>query len=199
MKGVIACYVRVSTTGQSLDVQKAEIKKWLKGEGFSLRSVRWFEDKKTGDNLDRPGFQAMEKAIFDGEIKTVVVWKLDRISRKIEHGIRALHEWLDKGIRFVSTTQQFDFKGALGKTIASLLFGLAEMEQEVRRERQAVGIAKAKAAGKYKGHGRKPGATKAKPKRALELREEGKKPAEIARFLGVSRSTVYEYFKAADS
>ena len=196
---VIACYIRVSSVSQNLDVQREETKRWLKNNGFALKNVRWFEDKKSGDDLSRPGFEALQNAIFSGEVKTVVVWKLDRISRKIDQGIDVLHAWLEKGVRFVSVTQQFDFNGAIGKMVASLLFGLAEMEQEVRRERQAAGINAAKEAGKYVGHGRKPGATKANPKRAIALREQGIRPAEIARMLGVRRSTVYEYLKTANS
>lgn len=75
--------------------------------------------------------------------------------------------------------------------IASVLFAVAEMEQETRRERQAAGIAVARDEGKYKG--RKPKTTKAKPARAQELREKGFNDGEIAKALGVSRRTVIRY------
>lgn len=101
--------------------------------------------------------------------------------------------WCEKEIRFVSTSQGLEFNGTLGKMLAALLFGIAEMEQETRRERQAVGIAVAKKAGKYRG--RKSGTTKAKPERALRLREKGLSAEEIAASLNVSRNTVLRYFR----
>jgi DNA invertase Pin-like site-specific DNA recombinase len=69
------------------------------------------------------------------------------------------------------------------------------MEQEARRERQAAGIVEAKKAGKYRG--RKPGTTKAKPERAVKLREKGLSAEEIAKSLGVSRNTVFVYLRKA--
>lgn len=195
--GMIACYIRVSSTGQNAAGQKAEITRWLKGQKIAVKDVRWFEDKKTGKTLDRPGFDAMQEAVFMGEIETVVVWRLDRLSRSQVDGINTLADWCEKGIRFVSVTQQFDFNGTLGRTIAGLLWGIAELGLEAIKERQAAGIAAAKKAGVYaQGKHRPKGSTKAKPERAIELREQGIRPGEIAKMLGVSRGTVYRYFEA---
>ena len=113
----------------------------------------------------------MQRAIFDGEVDTVVVWKLDRISRRQHEGIGLLADWCERGIRVVVVTQQIDLGGAVGRMVASVLFGLAEIELEYRRERQAAGIAVAKRRGAY--HGRKKGTTKAKPTRARQLRGQG--------------------------
>ena len=110
------------------------------------------------------------------------------------NGIGVLSDWLSKGIRFVSVTQGFDFAGTIGKMIAALLFGVAEMEQETRRERQAAGIGVAKQNGVYTG--RKSGTTKAKPDRAKQLRHRGLSVAEIAKSLGVSTRSVHRYLKA---
>ncbi len=187
----VAIYVRVSTVGQNEAGQRREIKRWLDGNGIAPDTVRWYVDKSTGDNLDRPEFERLQRDIFNGEIHTVVCWKLDRLSRSLRDGINTLTGWLDKGIRLVSTTQQLDFAGATGKLIASVLFAVAEMEQETRRERQAAGIAVAKEEGKYKG--RKSGTTKAKPQRARELRNQGLKIGEIAQALGTSKRTVLRY------
>lgn len=95
----------------------------------------------------------------------------------------------------VSVTQQIDCNGTVGKMLAAVLLGITEMEQETRRERQAAGIAVAKKEGKYRG--RKPGTTKAKPAHALKLREKGLTAEEIATSLGVSRNTVFRYFRQA--
>jgi DNA invertase Pin-like site-specific DNA recombinase len=77
--------------------------------------------------------------------------------------------------------------------LAAVLLGIAEMEQETRRERQAAGIAEARKAGKYRG--RRPGTTKAAPERAAQLRARGLSVDEIARSLGVSRNTVFVYLR----
>jgi DNA invertase Pin-like site-specific DNA recombinase len=78
--------------------------------------------------------------------------------------------------------------------LAAVLLGVAEMEQENRRERQAAGIAAAREAGVY--IGRKPGTTKAKPKRAVQLRKKGLTDSEIGEAMGVSRRTVQRYLQA---
>lgn len=91
-------------------------------------------------------------------------------------------------------TQQIDFNGAAGKLIASVLFAVAEMEQETRRERQRAGIDAAKERGVYQG--RKPGSTKGKSTDAKKLREKGLTLDQIATAIGVSRSTVYRYLNA---
>ena len=128
-----ACYVRVSTTGQNLAGQKREINCWLKGHQF--KNLVWFVDKQTGDNLDRPAFEKLQKAVFAGEVGTIVVYKLDRLSRSLRDGLNVLCDWCERGLRVVSVTQQIDFNGTVGKMLAAVLLGVAEMEQETRRER----------------------------------------------------------------
>lgn len=185
----VAAYVRVSTVGQNEAGQRREIARWLEGNG--VEDVEWYIDRETGDNLDRPEFKRLQRAIFMGEVTTVVLYKLDRLSRTIRDGLAVLCDWCDRGLRIVSVTQQIDFNGTVGKMIAAVLFGVAEMEQETRRERQRAGIEAAKARGVYKG--RKPGTTKGKPERARLHRENGWSMDEIARALGVTRQTVHRY------
>ncbi len=190
----VAAYVRVSTVGQNEAGQRAEIERWLAGNGIDPAAVRWFVDKgRTGDNLKRPAFERLQAAIFAGEVGTVVTYKLDRLSRKLRDGIDVLCDWCERGLRVVATSQLIDFNGSLGKMLAAVLLGIAEMEQETRRERQAAGIAVAKREGKYKG--RKQGTTKASPERAQELREKGLIASEIAKALNVSRNTVFVYLR----
>ena len=189
---MIAAYIRVSTVGQNERGQRAEIRKWLEGNG--LTDVRWYIDKESGDTLDRVAFRRLQADVFKGTIKTVVVWKLDRLSRSIVDGLNVLADWCNRGIRVVSTTQQLDFNGTVGKMLAAIFFALGEMEQQTRRERQAAGIAIAKEEGKYKG--RKPGTLKADASRAVKLRQRGLTDAEVAKALGVTRRTVQRYLHA---
>jgi DNA invertase Pin-like site-specific DNA recombinase len=190
---MIACYCRISTHEQKSDSQKAGITKWLKGNGIRLEDVHWYEDIETGATTKRPAFEAMQKAVFNGEVDTLVVWKLDRISRNQKDGIILLADWCDRGVRVVSVTQQLDLNGTVGRIIASVLFGIAEIEREYIRERQVAGIEVAKERGVYQG--RKKGTLKAKPERAWEMRDQGMTKPEIARALGVSSQTVWRYLK----
>jgi DNA invertase Pin-like site-specific DNA recombinase len=191
-----ACYARISTAGQNLDGQIAELERWLAGHGIT--DVVWFIDKATGDNLRRPEFEKLQAAVFAGEITCIIVYKLDRISRSLADGINTLVNWIKAGIRVVSTSQQLDFAGATGQLVAAVLFAVAQMEQETRRERQRAGIEAVKAdptkaAAKYAG--RKPGALKrgVKPARAVQLRDKGLTYGEIATAMGISESSVRRY------
>ena len=143
--------------------------------------------------MKRPAFDRLGKAIFAGAVKTVVVWKLDRISRRQRDGVNLLADWCERGVRVVVVTQQIDLSGAVGRMVASVPFGLAEIESEYRRERQAAGIAVAQKRGVYQGRQR--GTTKAKPVRAGELRNRGLTAQEIATALGVSLRTVFRYLE----
>lgn len=192
----VACYVRVSTVGQNEAGQRAEIERWLTGTGVPLDTVRWFVDKgQSGDSLKRPAFGQLQAAIFAGEVGTVCTYKLDRLSRSLRDGINVLSDWCDKGLRVVSVTQQIDFNGTVGKLLAAVLLGIAQMEQETRRERQAAGIAAAKRRGVYQG--RRPGTTKANPERAARLKAQGLTIDEISSALGVSRPTTFVYLRKA--
>jgi DNA invertase Pin-like site-specific DNA recombinase len=190
----VAVYVRVSSRHQKTDSQEAEIKKWLTGNGLDPEKVVWFIDKETGKTLDRPAFKRLQKAIFDGTVKTVVVWKLDRLSRRLRDGVNILADWCERGLRVIVVTQQIDLSGPVGRMIAAVMLGLAEIELEFRRERQAAGIEVAKQRGVYRG--RQQGTTKAKPRRARELRDQGLTVPEIANALGTSERTIWRYLNA---
>lgn len=190
---MIGVYLRVSSQSQKADSQRAEITHWLMRHGHNPEAVQWFEDTESGATLQRAAFQRLQAAIFHGEVKTVVVWKLDRLARNMREGINVLADWCQRGVRVVSTTQQIDLLGPTGHLIAGLLFGIAEMELQHVRERQAVGISLARERGVYQG--RKRGTKKAKPERARELRNKGMSRPEIAQALGVDKRTVYRYLR----
>ena len=186
--GPVACYVRVSTNGQNSESQKLAIEGWLKGQGIPATDVRWYQDQVSGSTLDRPAFDQLQADIFAGQVRTVVVFKLDRLSRSLKDGVAVLTGWLESGVRVVSVTQQLDFNGATGKLIASVLFAVAEMEMETRRERQAYGIQAAKQRGVYMG--RRSGTAKFPAERIIALRKQGLSHAEIAQAVGCTTKTV---------
>ena len=187
----IAAYVRVSSKRQKDDAQRAEIQKWLDANGIDPRQVEWYADKETGRTMKRPEFDRLQKDIFNGKVKCVILWKLDRLSRRLKDGVITLADWAERGLKIVVVTQQLEFNGAVGRTLAALLMGLSEIEWEYRKERQQAGIAVAKKKNIYKG--RKAGTTKGKPDRAKELKAKGLNAPEIATALGVSERTVFRY------
>lgn len=123
----------------------------------------------------------------------MVVWRPDRVLRRLRDGINLLGDWCEQGVRVVVVTQQIDLSGPVGRMVASVLFGLAEIELEYRRERQAAGISVAKSRGAYSG--RVKGSYKAKPDRAAALNARGLSPGEIAVALGISERTAFRYLK----
>jgi DNA invertase Pin-like site-specific DNA recombinase len=190
----IAAYIRVSTYDQRTGSQREEISRWLKNHGIDPQKIQWFEDKETGSKMDRPAFFEMRRIIFAGEIKTLIVWKLDRLSRDMLDGIATLRCFLNQGVGIISVTQQLDLSGIVGQMCATLLFGVAEMELQNNKERQAAGIALAKKRGVCKG--RKKGTTKLDPEEISRLRET-LKPRQIAKLMEVAPKTVYNTLKRA--
>lgn len=191
----IAIYIRVSTTGQNEAGQRREVERWLANHGHPPGAAAWYVDRMSGTTTARPALDELQAAIFAGDVGTVVIWRLDRLSRRLREGLDVLCGWCERGLRVVSVTQQIDFNGATGKMLAAVLLGVAEMELETMKERQRVGIEAAKERGVYRG--RVPGTTKAKPARAAVLRDRGLTQEEIATAMGVSRTTVNRYLKAA--
>lgn len=122
----------------------------------------------------------------DGDV--LVVAKLDRLARSVAHLLEVLDELKAKGASLRILDMGIDTGTSTGKLMLTILGGIAEFEREVMLERQREGIAKAKAAGKYKG--RKPTA-RAKAAEVLSLKEEGVGATEIAQRLEIGRASVY--------
>ena len=194
----VAAYIRVSTDDQNVAGQKAELRQYCESHGIT--DVKFFEDTGSGKNTDRPALKALQAAIFAGEVKTVLISRLDRLSRKLKDGVNILTDWLDAGLRVVAVKQQHDLSGTSGRLVAGVLLSVAEYERATTLERQAAGIAAAKAKGGLY-NGRAKGATKpgVNPAEALDLHRKGLKSAQAARAMGVSRATYYRYLKACQS
>ena len=193
----VAFYVRVSSVGQNTDSQIDALRQWQTVNGLTDAQVEWFIDKASGATTDRPEFTRLEESIHNGFIKKVVVYKLDRLSRNLLGGLQIVSRWLQQDVSIHSLTQQFSFESATGRLVASLLLGLAEIERESIRERQAAGIAAAKARGKKWG-GNKQVVKLATVKRCKELRSTGLTIKEIARSVGKSTRTVERYLTRND-
>lgn len=187
----IAIYTRVSTLDQEngLASQKRSIQRWL--TGHNIKKAIWFEDRISGTKDRRPGLEKLNRAIFNGEVKTVCVWSLSRLTRRGAYeGLTMLAKWLEKGVRVVSISEQFDFAGPQGELIAALLFALAKMQRDELSNATKRGLAAAKSRGVKLG--KRPGRWTAE---VLPLHQSGMSPADIARKLGRTRQAVHNVLK----
>jgi DNA invertase Pin-like site-specific DNA recombinase len=182
-----ACYIRVSTLDQDkgLKSQEKALRDYCENHG--LQDVKWYRDVLTGATTARPAFEKLQRDIFTGAVHTVVVWKLDRLSRSLKDGINTLCDWLSKNVRVISVTQQLDFSGPTGQLIASVLFAVAAMERENIRENTKRGLIAAKARGVKLGKRPKLFAKNIQP-----LLDTGLSVADVAHKLGKSRQAVYD-------
>jgi DNA invertase Pin-like site-specific DNA recombinase len=186
----VAVYLRVSTLDQEKGIasQEKAIADYL--AGHSITDVVWYRDRMSGKNLQRPEFDRMSKAIFNGTHKTVIVWKLDRLSRSLRDGINVLCDYLAKDVRVIAVSQQLDFSGSVGQMIASVLFAVAQMERENLRENTKRGLAAAKSKGVRLGQ-----PIKIDANAVAELRNRGLGYTAIARQLGCTAQGARDSFK----
>jgi len=181
-----AIYLRRSSRTQETTCQRSEIEKYL-NDNVVAGEVAWYADEAvTGSKLNRPALRRLQRDIVDGTVDTVICWKLDRLSRNICDGVKLLTDWTTRNVRVIAVTQRLDLSGPLGRMVASLLLGIAEMEREHLRERQAAGIATARA------RGTKFGRPKAVDTTAIRnMKSTGLSVKQIADYLSISRQSVY--------
>ncbi len=190
---IVACYIRVSMVENDQAKQRREINHWLKSNRFSPKTVRWYIDKPSKKELRQPKLERLQADILDGQVRAVVVWHFDRLSLATRNGLRVLIDWCGKSLRIVSVSQQIDIKSQNWGMIASVLCGVAEMDEETIRERTKVGLAAARALGRA--GGRAPiGPNEANVLKAKKLQKDmSLSIGDACKRLNVSRSTYYRY------
>lgn len=176
-------YARVSTNDQDNAIQVEALTRAgctnIRRETASGTSTR-----------GRTQLQIVMDFIQEGDI--LVVSRIDRLARSIGDLQDIIRQLQAKGASLQATEQHIDTTTASGKAFFDMLGVFAEFETNLRRERQLEGIAKAKAAGVYKG--RRPSIDAGAVK---ELRDQGTGAAEIARRLNIGRASVYRLLGAA--
>ncbi|MBV8592110.1 MAG: recombinase family protein [Acetobacteraceae bacterium] len=172
-------YARTSTLAQiaGLDAQRRD----LEAAGCD----RIFREQISSVGARAQLDQALDY-LRDGD--ALVVTKLDRLARSTAHLLAIADKVKQKGAALVVLNLGMDTATPTGKLLFTVIGAIAAFEREMMLERQAEGIAAAKAAGKYKG--RKPTARK-QAAAARELAAQGVEKTEIARRLGISRASVY--------
>ena len=187
-----AIYARVSSKRQDLASQLPDLEKWAAAQS---EEAKWYKDKFTGKTLDRPGWIKLQSAIERGEVRRVVVWRLDRLGRTAAGLTRLFADLQERKVGLVSLKDGIDLSTPAGRMLANVLASIAQFETEVRGERVRAGQDAAKAAGKSIG-GRKAGTrvrlTVEKERALRRLYKSGTPVTEIARTLQLSRPTVYK-------
>ena len=153
----IVGYARVSSIGQSLDVQLDK----LKADGCD----EIFKEKRSGVTADRPELKECRKYVRKGDL--LVITKLDRLARSTFHLTQIAEELREKGAELIVLDQNIDTSTSVGKLLFNVLASIAEFETEIRKERQFDGIQKAKEKGVQ--FGRKPKLTVAADRPTMTL------------------------------
>jgi DNA invertase Pin-like site-specific DNA recombinase len=178
-------YARVSTTDQDLSIQKAA----LKAAGCNV--IR--SEKRSGTTTQgREELRTVLDFLRKGDV--LMVTRIDRLARSIadlQDIVRAVRE---RGAALKATEQPIDTSTTAGKCFLDMLGVFAEFETNLRRERQLEGIAKAKAAGIYKG---RPASIDSA--RVRELKAKGMGPTDIAKALKIGRASVYRVLDTTPS
>jgi DNA invertase Pin-like site-specific DNA recombinase len=177
-------YARVSSLGQSLEVQEAALRE--------AGCEKLFAEKRSGTT--RQGREALQEALeFVREGDVLLVTRLDRLARSMGDLQGIIEELNRKGVGFRCLQQgAVDTTSSMGRLVLNMLAAIAEFETDLRKERQREGIDKAKAAGIYKGR-----PVSIERDKVLALQAQGMGATDIAKQLGIGRASVYRHLKAA--
>jgi DNA invertase Pin-like site-specific DNA recombinase len=177
-------YARVSTTDQTLDLQKDALEK----AGCS----KIFTDTASGAKAERIGLDEALNYVRSGD--TLVVWKLDRLGRSLTHLIETITGLNNRGIGFKSITEAIDTTTSGGELIFHIFGALAEFERDIIRERTQARLNAARARGRKGGRPKSLTPKKAQMAEAL-YKDKNNTIDEICKTLNVSRATLYRYVK----
>jgi DNA invertase Pin-like site-specific DNA recombinase len=161
--------------------------------------VEWYRDKFTGRTMDRPGWQKLWRAVEEGMVCAIVVWRLDRLGRTAAGLTKLFADLRKRGVNLISLRDGFDLKTPAGRLMATFLAGAAEYDNEIRTERVLAGQAVARANGKTWGgwaRGRRRKVTAEQLAVIGQMKASGQKIAAIARATGLSRPSVYAVLRA---
>jgi DNA invertase Pin-like site-specific DNA recombinase len=170
-------YARVSTDDQDVSLQVDVLR--------AAGCARVMEETASGTNrTGRPKLKILMDFIGEGDV--LMVTRIDRLARSVKDLQDIVHELRAKGVALKATEQPVDTTTAAGKCFLDMLGVFAEFETNLRKERQLEGIAKAKAAGLYKG---RPPTYSAERVRAMA--DQGMTAKEIMNATGMSKPSVY--------
>ena len=172
-------YARVSTYGQTLDAQLAELK--------AAGCAKIYREKASGAQADRRELQRLLKTIAPGDMVTVT--RIDRLARSTFDLFAIVKRIVDAGGQFRSLAEPWADTGtSTGRLMIAVLGGLADVERDLIRTRTAEGRSRAKARGQHMG--RPPALTPQQQAEARRRREDGATIRELAASYNVGKSTI---------
>ncbi len=191
-----ALYTRVSTHDQqTLPLQQEALREYAKRRGWEV--VREVSEVASGAAaVKRPQRDALVLAARRREVDAILVWRLDRWGRSVADLVGSLAELEAVGVAFVSVTEALDLTTPAGRAMAAMVAVFAQFEREILKERVKAGIAQAKAKGKPMG---RPTTARARQQEARALHAAGVSQVQIARQLGISRTSVGRLLKASQA
>lgn len=178
--GMLLGYARVSKGDDQSNALQAKALK-------AARCRRIFEEAASGGRWDRPELHRMLEQLREGD--TVVVWKLDRLSRSLKDMLHIMERIADAGAGFRSITENIDTTTPAGRMMMQMVGSFAEFERAMIRERTSAGLAAARAEGRVGGRRKK--LNDVKRREIAESVITGRKSAaEMARLYNISQPTV---------
>lgn len=181
----VGLYARISTQEQqTLKLQTEAMLDYVERRGWS--AAFQIEDIGSGAE-EREGRETLMKAARQRQLDVILVWKLDRWGRSLGDLVTTLDELNELNVGFVSLTEALDLTTKTGRAMAGLLAVFAEFERELLRERVKAGIAKSRSKGTVWG---RPRSAAKHQKKVKELFEQGLSKSEIARQVGIGRTSV---------
>ena len=176
-------YARVSSTGQSLEVQLQKLN--------DCKCERIYKEKRSGRTAERPEFKACMNYLREGD--TLVITKLDRLARSVAHLSQIAKEFEKEGINLIVLDQSIDTSTSTGRLLFNMLSAIAEFENDLRSERQIEGIVKAKQNGvKF---GRPTKVTDEMKRQIIEKRSTGISIGIISKEFNLGEATIYRVLK----
>ena len=178
---MIVGYSRVSSADQCLDLQMDALR--------AAGCERIYADKMSGAETNRPELQKCLAQLKKGDI--LVIFKFDRLGRSLKHLVNTVLDLNDRGVDLVVTSMAIDTRTPHGRLVFGVLASVAEFERSMIKERQAAGIAAAKARGAR--FGRPLTIPPETMEKAVSAVASGKGVPSVARELGISRSGLYAH------
>ena len=172
-------YARVSSVGQSLDVQREKL------DGCD----KLFEEKRSGTTDARP--QLKECLNYVRDCDQLIVTRIDRLARSTLHLCQIAETLKQKGVDLVVLDQNIDTSDATGRLLFNMLGAIGQFETEIRAERQMDGIEKAKDRGVQ--FGKRPALTQNQIIELREKREQGTLIKDLMAEYSLSKATIYRY------
>ena len=156
-----ALYIRVSTDAQREEGYSIDAQKEMLSAFCVTRKIEKYEfyidGGFTGSNLDRPEMQRLIREVKEGKISSVIVYKLDRLSRSQKDTLYLIEEVLNPaGVDFISMNESMDTSTPLGRLMLGILSAFAQLERENIKERTKMGMKERIKAGYWPGGGRIP-------------------------------------------